>query len=206
MSGGGSEPKEPKPTEEERALAETGARQWNRFVQDFVPTIHEGVDRARTSRSDLRDVDSMASSAAASEMPGLTQAAQSVAGGAGGGAFRQSVVAQGDDFAATTGAARGIARPGLEARQDEAMLSAAAQGRGLQGMGSRSAAEAGAQATDHAIQMQQLRDRNRRQFRRGLVSAAATGVGAYGQRQGWFDGSSGDPYEQRTGGIGGPHN
>ena len=53
MGWGGSKPKDPKPTAQERALAEVAAKDWNDYQQRYVPVESQFVDRIRASEGDL---------------------------------------------------------------------------------------------------------------------------------------------------------
>lgn len=202
--GKSSSPRESGPDRQERALARTGAQRWNRFVNDFVPGVHESVNRARPSASDYRDVEAAASAEAATEVMNTgVDIAQAAPGGPGSGAFRAQIASESDTHSEAVGLSRAAARPAFAARESQALLSAAAQGRGLQGLGSTSAAEAGWQATNAGIGMTMQRNENAGNYRRGLISGAAGAAGMYGQSRGWFDPNQPAPGAQGGRSMGG---
>lgn len=165
-----------KPTGQERALAEIGTKEWNRFYDRFRPVIHDNVERNRAKTSDLHDMGASASGQMAAGMAplqpgGRDQATVLQAHGAAAGQ------------AAVVGDTRSAGRAELMQREIRGLTSATALGRGIADQGTSGMAQAGryAQAAASARQAQDL------QFRQGLISAASSGVGAYGQYQGWFD-------------------
>jgi hypothetical protein len=170
--GKDSGPEKPKPTQEERALAERGAREFNRFVDDFVPAIHKSVEEAQATSSDFRDVGAQTSAEAASSGSSTRELAR-----AGPTAVRQAGAEnRGLDRARGTALAQAV--PQFEQRENQAMLSAAQQGRGVAGQASQSAARAGNQATSAGIQAMQQEFENDRALRQGLISAGSTAAGA----------------------------
>lgn len=172
MSGGS---KKQKPTRQERALAEIGAKQWNRF-REMAPALHQTVDRTRASTSDVQDLAAGASAQAAAQSVGMRPA-----GPGGAGVMAMHDVAAGQADAAGTAAAS--ARSSAQAREMQGLMSAAALGRGIADDGIQGMAAGGQQAQAQAAQ----RVQQRQQMRQGLTSAAAMGVGAYGQHAGWFE-------------------
>lgn len=189
MSGGGSEPEEPKPTQEERALAETGARRWNRFAREFKPVVKESAERTRTSESDVRDLAAQASAGSADEA--ATPIAEVSEEVPATGARRAQIAAETRAQAGGTGARAAEARPKLFAREQEGLMSAASQGREIEGSGADSLAQIGQETTNQEIEMTGLENQGRRRMRQGLLSGAATVGGAVASEQGWLDTGSG---------------
>lgn len=171
--GGG---KKPKPTEHERALAETGAEQWNHFVTRLSPAIHRGVELSRATSADRRDIGAQASGAVAAELSEFRPRS-------GSGRDIMAAHAASGMQAAAPAAAAAEAEPQLHQREQRGLLGAVALGRGIHDQGTRGMVDLGNRATDAGIQKLQ----NRTDLRRGLISGAATLAGAYGQSKGWFD-------------------
>lgn len=169
MSGGGGTPKA---TQQEKALAQQGARQWNRFVTDFVPATHQNVERTRASVSDARDIGSASSAQGAAATAGMRPS-----GPGGRGVMGMHRASAGT----SAGTAKGVtsARTGLKAREMSGLLGASAVGQGVRDQGTQGMVAVGNRATQRA--MQDLE--NETAFSRGLVSAGATAAGGYYQHQ-----------------------
>lgn len=161
-----------KPTAQERALAEIGSKNFARFKEKFVPVITQNIERSRAKTSDLRQMAAGTSADAANNMGPLK-----------GGPRRQATAmdAQADAIgqASATGATRGSSRLDLKAREMRGLVSGSALGRGIADQGTQGLAVTGQQAQA----ARQARMQNDQAMRQGLVSAAMTGAGAYGQHK-----------------------
>lgn len=68
--GWNSGPKKPPPSAQERAVAEIGAKQWNRYQETFLPAEDRFLDMAKARRSGVNEAQRMAEAGAAQEFGG----------------------------------------------------------------------------------------------------------------------------------------
>lgn len=195
-------PKKAKPTQEERALAERGAREHNYFTENFLPAYDRFTQLVRPSGDDRARVGAEASATAAAETAGAGLDSALVSQGlqrgvAPGAATLMQIGDESNRFAAGVGTGRAEGETALERRELSGLMKASANLRGLADQSTMGMAGAGRRATQAAL------DKNRRdqEWRQSLTSAAMTGVGMYGGHKGWFDPKKPKP----PGGADSPH-
>lgn len=180
----GSKPKKPKPTEQERALAQRGASDWNDYVNKFAPVALQLAEDVRVGADDVRDLGTAVSSRAAQAFAGADSDLVRLRRAPGGAAGGANVIGLGDSRRSEA-RARGLGlaggRVGLLGREQAGLAAVAASGRGVQSQGVQGMAHAGLLATDAAI-AEELR---RQEYRQGLISAVGSGIGMYGATRDW---------------------
>lgn len=190
LGGGGGEPD---PTAEERALARKGAKDWNRYVRDILPTTDVVEENVRADAADRaaihRGLSDAAQGGSAASMDQLARQVPLSSGTAAMNLQRQS-----NDRAAGLATGLNESERNLADREVRGLISLAASGRDLEGEAVSSLAQAGSDATQLAAQGA----RNDRNFRRGLISATSTVAGGglryyQGAGGGGFDTSGFDP-------------
>jgi hypothetical protein len=175
-------------TPEERALAEIGAKNFKRFREHFAPVITRVVDNVRTKESDVQAMGAEASGRAAAGMADLRAGTQP---------NRAALQAHGEAAgqAAGAGTASGLGRVELKGREVRGLVSASALGRGIADVGTTGLAQSGQQT--QALTSSRLEGDT--QLRQGLISAAASGAGAYAQHKGWLDPKEPPPPPKHSG-------
>jgi len=192
--GGKSSSSKPKPTGQERALAEEGARKFNTFARDFLPLKEDflrGVRTSGTERDALGgDIAAGVAERVSSASGDRDLAARSIQSGRRGGLdFVDAATAQ----ASGVGSGRANLESEIEEREIRGLLRATSLGRGLDDQAQVGTADIGRRATEEGID----RAQNRFDTRRSLVSSAATGLGAAASATNLFDRFN------RSGGTGG---
>ena len=187
---GGSSSNEPAPTQEERALAESGAKNWNRYVRDIVPVSGRFADLTRAGDGDRAMVNRGVINSVRDEnySRGLTNALRRNPLSVGAAAMSVQRSNDAANSAIAAGVTQGASQ--LLDREARGLLSLASSGRQLQNTGTQTLGAAGRNAQEVAI----AQGRNDRAFAQGLVSGASTIGGYYaGQRAGtggWFGGDA----------------
>lgn len=182
FGGGGS--KTPKPTDAERALAERGAREWNRNVMAFVPVAEQFARDVRTDAGDRASLMRTASHAAAGQAASAAGDrglfAQSFQAGLSPGAGRNimGIADASNRYAAGLGTALASAEPGLQERETRGLLKVAAIGRGLADHSQAGLTEVGRRATESAISRSQRKIAESQALTSAISGLAGAGVGA----------------------------
>lgn len=181
--GGGNSKDKPKPTDQERALADVAARDWDRYKASYVPAENQYVSRLRATPGDF----AAARGAAIADVEQATAGAASRIIGAGDISSGRSQMALADLYA-TKGTARGaavnqaqLARENVELRGLSKM---AAFGRGLADQSRVGLASTAAEANQKNID--ELRNKISEQ--NALLEGASGLAGAYAGYKGWLNG------------------
>lgn len=181
--GGGS--KTPKPTDAERALAERGAREWNRNVEAFAPMAEQFVRDIRTGPDEYaalrRTASATAAEQAASAAGDRALATQGLRAGLapGSGAHVMGVADASNRYAGGVGAALAAAEPGLMERQTRGLLKAAAYGRGLADHSTSGLIDVGRRTTDAALRASQRQTDEYQTLTSGLAGLGGAAAAGY---------------------------
>lgn len=163
--------KKPKPTQQERALAERGANEYNRYVTEYSPLVGKIKD-------DIRVTDGERSAVRGAANADVTMASRdSGTGPVQGGSGRSVFSLAGRSVAAGTagGAARGEAVQAAENNELAGLQKLARFGRGLADNSTLGLSNAAQQATSVSI----AKARASNQAKDDLMTAVGTGVGMY---------------------------
>lgn len=164
MGGGGNKPKRAKQSAQEAQLARMGVSDWNEFVNDYVPVMHQTAELSRVSDGDRRDLAESASAATAQQQPHLRSIARDSTGGMAGGQAVSRVSQMANAAPGTTASQinRGVRE--LRGRELEGLSQAMLAGRGvkstgLSGLSSRGSSETGAAINKQQRQLEQHQGR-----------------------------------------------
>jgi hypothetical protein len=176
MSAGGG-PDKPEQTEEERAAAARGAREFNMAVDTLVPVTDELTSRLKETASERERLGSEISLMAAEETGGdtarfSTAAARGVAPGSGRAVLTTGDLAQ----AGTDAVARGVAAGGqeLDTKETRGRMQLGRAGRGIADASSALLTGVGRRKTQEAI----ARQKRELQQEAALVESAGSIAGA----------------------------
>lgn len=186
-------------TEEERALAERGADQWNKYVTEYVPAALDLAQDSRVTEGDRRELASQSESAAAHQTPraaGIAASSAGQGGMAGGGAISRLQDASTQQALMTAGGIAG-GQVDLDRREHGGLMQAVATGHGVDSLadgGHRDAARGATQSSINAMQKDYAN--NVRRMERGQeIAGAAASLAA-----GYFGGpAAGAAAQQKTG-------
>ena len=179
FGGGGGDA--PGPTSEERELARSGVKNWNRYVRDIVPVSDVYAAQTKASGDDFalinRGVANSARDAGYSQ--DLNAAVQGNPLSTGAAAMRIQDRSNAADRAVAVGSAQGATQ--LMDRETRGLLSLASSGRQIKNTGTQTLASAGRDAQRLAI----AEGDNDRAFTQGLISGGSNIAGMYvGQNMG----------------------
>lgn len=178
--GGGS--KKVKPTDAERSLAETGARQWNRNVTAFQPITNEFVQGVRTDSGDRAQLARGASAAAASQFASAAGdrgvSATGLRAGLAPSAIATRIADSSNRYATALGMATGLAEPGLVERETRGLLKASAIGRGLADNSQIGLSQIGQATTQAAINRSRQKSAYNQAVGSAIAGLAGAGAGA----------------------------
>jgi len=185
-----STPDTPKqePTPQEHALAETGAKEFNRYVDAFVPATADYIDATASKESDRLSLASGISGEVAKTTAGRGTDAGLVGAGLRSGLSPSSGrVALGVSDASrgfASGVAGGVAalRPALLDREVKGVQKVVSTGRGLADSSTAGLATAGRMSLSSAMTRADAAYADKKSelgLRQGIVSGLATAGGAY---------------------------
>lgn len=183
--GGGGKPRRAKPSEHEKALAETGVKDFNRFME-FMPAkdaftarlANKGADRARTGR---RASLSAARGTAAAD-------AASMGARPGSGAAVMAAGDAADRFSTGVGVGVGTAEGGLHQRDMDGDLKMASLGRGQADAATLGMGRLATDATESALAAEDRRQGNAQSRISARSSVLGMGVSELGN---YFDSRDG---------------
>lgn len=186
--GGGGQQQQQAPTPQEHALAETGAKEFNRYVDAFVPATADYIDATSSKESDRLSLASGIAGEVAKTTAGRgTDAGLTGAGLRSGLSPSSGRIALGVSDASrgfTTGVAKGVAslRPALLDREVKGVQKIVASGRGLADQSTAGLASAGRLSLSSAMSEADAAYAKKQAdlgLRQGIVSGLATAGGAY---------------------------
>ena len=173
-------------TEEERALAERGADQWNKYVTEHVPAALDLAQDSRVTEGDRRELASQSESAAAHQTPraaGIAASSAGQGGMAGGGAISRLQDASTQQALMTAGGIAG-GQVDLDRREHGGLMQAVATGHGVDSLadgGHRDAARGATQSSINAMQKDYANNVRRMERGQDIASAAlSVAAGSFG--------------------------
>ena len=189
MGSGGGGDKTPAPTEQERALAQVGAEQWNDYARRYAGPggVNEKfIEATRTTEGDRQAAEGQVGADAA-QAASAVKDSQKKAGLARGinsasGSTLATMSGTNTDLASTAGRAKGVAVQTADDTQLAADFKLASFGRGLSD-DSRLGMQ---QGTARATELVNKNAVSKFEESQAMLQAAGTGIGMYAQSQDLF--------------------
>jgi len=197
--GSSSRPEKAEQSDEERRLAERGARGFNEFATKYAPQIMRNAEQAQASQSERRDLREGAAEGTEAQMVRASTLNARAPGGMGGGAAVGGLSRAVGNAPRMTAEQITAGESAFERRGTAGLTQAVAQGRdALLTPGSQGTAGAGQLATQNEIH-----DMNRATARARERTSLIMGLGGMGVQagleQGWFQGGDGSSPEHASG-------
>lgn len=176
------------PTPQEHALAETGAKEFNRFADAFLPATADYIDATSSKESDRLSLASGIAGEVAKTTAGRGTDAALIGGGLRSGlspsSGRATVAVSDASRAFASGVSGGLAalRPKLLDREVKGVQKVVASGRGLADTSTAGLASAGRMAASEALSKADAAFTEKQAsmgLRQGIISGLASAGGAY---------------------------
>ena len=152
MSGG---PEKPKPTKQERALAERAAADWNRYVGEFIPLENRIINDIQNSEKYTNEMRGMAATDVGLQATGQLDNASGSIGGQSAKGVRALT-----NLASQQGAAKGAAIAGADSairdREMRGLASLSGFGRGLSGLNTSALSQSASNAAARSLNQYQF--------------------------------------------------